>query len=230
MTEIPVRAGRLRPLRGYRTLEEQTYQQLREAIAQRVLEPGTKLVGSQLAVELGVSRITIANALKRLAGEGFVLLSPHKEAIVASLDEENLREIFAIRHALEAVTLRAAAERVSGATVERLRALDAQLQQAADAENVAAFQRLDREFHLEIYRASHLPLATSLLTDLWDRLEPYRKQRYDRIGLADSTHHEHAEIVAALAAYDAERVIALMEAHVERGHAKYRALLGEQGA
>lgn len=91
LTEVLVRAGRLRPLRGYRTLEEQTYQQLREAIAQRVLERGTKLVGSQLAVELGVSRITIANALKRLAGEGFVLLSPHKEAIVASLDEENLR-------------------------------------------------------------------------------------------------------------------------------------------
>ena len=126
MTDTTVRTGRLRPLQGYRTLEEQTYQQLRQAIAQRVLEPGTKLVGSQLAVELGVSRITIANALKRLAGEGFVILAPHKEAIVASLNVENLQEILAIRHALEAVTLRAAATQIAASTVARLRTLDAQ--------------------------------------------------------------------------------------------------------
>ena len=99
---------------------------------------------------------------------------------------------------------------------------------AAETANLTAFQRLEREFHLAIYRASQLPLATSLLTDLWDRLEPYRKQRYDRLGLADSTHLQHEAIIAALAAHDGDRVIALMNAHVEQGHATYRALLTAQ--
>src|SRR5258708_1346379 len=92
---------RLLPINGHRTLEEQTYQRLREGITRGTLAPGTKLVGSQLSLDLGVSRITVANALKRLASEGFVVVTPHKEAVVAALDPTSLREVFDIRNALE---------------------------------------------------------------------------------------------------------------------------------
>jgi len=213
------------------TLEEGTYRHLHAAITSGAYAPGTKLVGSRLAAELGVSRTTVANALKRLASEGFVVGAPHKEATVAALDEAGLREIFLIRHALEETVMREVARRIDGATLARLGALDDRLRASVERHDAAAYRRLEREYHLLIYAASGLPLAAALLTELWDRLEPYRGRRYRALALLAAAHADHVEILAALAAGDGERAAAAMRAHVDRGHERFRAVLGvERGA
>src|SRR3954451_22516549 len=100
MSDFTPSGAGLAEIDGHRTLEERTYQQLRGAIARGTLEPGARLVGSQLATTLGVSRITVPNAIKRLASEGFIVVTPHKEAQVASLDRARIDEMPTIRHAL----------------------------------------------------------------------------------------------------------------------------------
>ncbi len=211
----------LAPLTGHRTLEEQTYQHLREAIARGTLAPGTKLVGSQLSLELGVSRITVANAIKRLASEGFVVVTPHKEASVALFDPTSLQEIFAIRHALEALVMRAAAERITPDELAQLRALDGAIREAALKGDLAGYRHGERAFHLGIYAAARLPQTTAILTDIWDRLEPYRGRRWVRTGLMNANHGEHALILDALAAHDGEGATALMQHHVAQGHERF---------
>jgi len=74
-----------------KTREQATYDAIRRAIIQGRWADSVPLVASRLAIELGVSRITVANAFKRLSGEGFVQLVPHKEAIVAPLDRTDIR-------------------------------------------------------------------------------------------------------------------------------------------
>lgn len=216
-----VSPARLPPLNGHRTLEEQTYQRLREAIARGTLAPGTKLVGSQLSLELGVSRITVANALKRLASEGFVVVTPHKEAVVAALDPESLSEVFAIRHALEDLILRAAAERITEPRIAALRELDAALRALSIAGDLTGYRRAERAFHISIYEAANLSLTAAILTDLWDRLEPYRGRRYVSIGLINANHDEHAMIIDALASHDGERAAAAMRRHVASGYERF---------
>ena len=212
----------LAPLTGHRTLEEQTYQRLREAIARGTLAPGTKIVGSQLSVELGVSRITVANAIKRLASEGFVVVTPHKEATVAVFDTTSLREIFAIRHALEALILRAAAAQITVEQIARLRALDSQLDAFSHVGDIGGYRHVERAFHLGIYETANLPQTAAILTDIWDRVEPYRSRRWIRTGLMNANHNEHALILDALEAHDAERAVAIMYHHVEQGHERFR--------
>ncbi len=88
----------------------QIVQGLRQEISTGVLPAGTRLPSSrQLARDLGVSRITVANALKRLSGEGFVQLTPHKGAVVARLDPYEVREVYLMRAELEALIVREAA-------------------------------------------------------------------------------------------------------------------------
>ncbi|MHB8644271.1 MAG: GntR family transcriptional regulator [Thermomicrobiales bacterium] len=216
-----VSPARLAPLNGHRTLEEQTYQRLREAIARGTLAPGTKLVGSQLSIELGVSRITVANALKRLASEGFVVVTPHKEAVVAALDPDSLRELFAIRHALEDLVLRAAAERITERQIATLNDLDTELRTRSRDGDLLGYGRAERAFHIGIYEAAHLPLAVAILTDLWDRLEPYRGRRYVSSGLLNANHDEHATIIDALANHDGVRAATVMRHHIASGYERF---------
>ncbi len=198
---------------------------LREGVTSGTLAPGAKLVGMRLATELGVSRITVANALKRLASEGFVMVTPHKEATVAELSRARLDEIVAIRGALEEIAMRAAAAQVAPAALARLRETNAALDGAAAADDLPRYRALERAFHIGIYDASALPITAALLTDLWDRLEPYRGRRYSTLGLATTNHDEHGAIIAALAARDAEATAAAMRDHVGRGNDRLREAL-----
>lgn len=212
---------RLSPINGHRTLEEQTYQRLREGITRGTLAPRTKLVGSQLSLDLGVSRITVANALKRLASEGFVVVTPHKEAVVAAFDTTSLREVFDIRNALEYPIMHAAARQITAEQIASLREYDARLRDFSIVGNLTEYRRMERAFHIGIYEAANLPLTAAILTDLWDRLEPYRGRRYVSIGLINANHHEHAEIIEALAARDGDRATELMRDHIERGYLRF---------
>lgn len=209
----------------HQTLEEAAYHYLREAIVSGELAPGTKLVGSRLALKLRVSRITIANALKRLISEGFVVGTPHREALVASLDETSLREIFLMRYALEDVVMREAAKHASPAIISRLSELDEHLRISIEEQDVTAYRRLEREYHLLLYAASELPMIAALLADLWDRLEPYRGRRYNNLRLNSGALTEHRAIRAALERRDGAGLAAAMRAHVDQGYERFRQAL-----
>jgi DNA-binding GntR family transcriptional regulator len=218
VNELSTLGAGLAPINGHRTLEEQTYQRLREAIARGSLEPGARLVGSQLATTLGVSRITVANAIKRLASEGFVVVTPHKEAQVASLDRERVHEMAAIRHVVEDLILQAAAARITPEEIERLKRIDGELCRYGEEGNLAKYREYERRFHLAIYEAARLPLTAAMLTDLWDRFEPYRMRRFIITGMRNANYGEHARIIAALEARDGDAAAAAMWEHVKGGY------------
>lgn len=207
------------------TLEERMYRWLHETIVSGRLAPGTPLVSSRLAERLGVSRITVGNAMRRLASEGFVVIAPHRPATVAALDVATLREIFLIRHALEAEIMVTAARRIEPATIRQLRALDDRIRQRVLANEPEAYRELERDFHLLIYAAAELPLMASLLTDLWHRLEPYRGRRYSAHALAVESIDDHRAIITALEQRDGDSAARAMHTHVERGFLHFLAVL-----
>ncbi|MGI8486016.1 MAG: FCD domain-containing protein [Thermomicrobiales bacterium] len=207
------------------TLEERTYRFLHEMITSGMLAPGEKLVGLRLATEIGVSRITVANALRRLASEGFVVVLPHRKAIVASLDMATMNEIFRIRHALESEVLSQAAREIMPETLQLLYQLDAQIRDSIAEGDARAYRRHERDFHFLIYASSNLPLMTSLLTDLWNRLEPYRGRRYSSEALLETAMDDHRAVLNALAARDQEGAVRTMRTHVERGHTRFLQVL-----
>jgi DNA-binding GntR family transcriptional regulator len=202
------------------TLEEQTYRRLLEAILGGDYPPGMKLIGSRLAKEFHVSRITVANALKRLSSEGFVTSQPHREATVVALDEGDLYEIFLMRHALEDVVLREAALRITPETIRDLRETDRRVRQSIEHNDVAAYRASEREFHLAIYASSGLRLVATMLMDLWTRLEPYRGRRHSELGLLLESLADRAAIIDALDRRDGPEAATAMRHHVDRGYGR----------
>jgi DNA-binding GntR family transcriptional regulator len=77
------------------------YEQIRTAILSGELSNSERLVEEDLAVSLGISRTPVREALRRLAAEGLVDVSPNRGARVAEWDADDLREIFDLRSILE---------------------------------------------------------------------------------------------------------------------------------
>src|SRR5690625_3011319 len=78
---------------------------LRKAILKGELKAGERLVQTELAEAIGVSRMPIREALRTLETEGLIVMEPHKGAIVRSISIEDIKEIYELRLALEPLAL-----------------------------------------------------------------------------------------------------------------------------
>lgn len=202
---------------GAITLEERTYRCLHDAIINGGLAPGMRLVSSQVATRLGVSRTTTTNAIKRLANDGLVVLRPHSDATVASLNLATLHEVFAIRNALEDLIMGEAARQIEPEALAGLARITDEIAESIADGDSERYRRLERAYHLQIYAAANMPMLAAIVTDLWNRLEPYRGRRYSGKALLDSTVREHREIEAALAERNCELATDAMRRHVQTG-------------
>jgi DNA-binding GntR family transcriptional regulator len=171
----------------------------------------------RIATDLGVSRITIANALKRLAAEGFVRLVPHKEAVVAPITAPDVTDIYHARAALEAEAACVAAQHADFSWLTELRALNTQLADVQPSRDPTLVRAADKAFHAHLRAAAGLPGLAAMVANLVDRCEYYRARMLDvrEIVLPDARHHE--PLLDALAERDAEQVRAIVHEHVVGG-------------
>src|SRR6195256_2504776 len=114
----PPAEGRIR----HRTMAEFALEQLREAIILGELPAGTPLRLDELARSLGMSISPIREAVRQLEALGLAKHVPHQGAKVMPLDVEQLRELFAIRLALEGMAVHRAAELFRPADADAARA------------------------------------------------------------------------------------------------------------
>ncbi len=202
-----------------KTREQAAYEVIRQAIVGGRWQDGQPLVASRIATELGVSRITVANAFKRLSGEGFIKLVPHKEAIVAPLDPADIRQIYLMRAELEALSARESAARASPVDIADLKAINDELgplERAAEVD-VRQLRAIDMVFHKRLRKMSGMPLLAATLDNLADQGEGYRARLLDSYHLVLPTVARHMPIIEALAVHDAEAAAAAMRVHVHEG-------------
>lgn len=188
-----------------------TYDQLKELIVWGKLAPGSRIIETELATRLGVSRTPVRSALQRLLQEGYVLASDNGQQMrlsVAPLTNDDARELFAITSEVEGLAAKWAAElppNERAAVVDQLREVNGQLwrtmhQAAPDAHLVFD---IDHDFHQVFFEAG----AGPRLRALHKAVKP-QAERYVRLYISvliDQVHRsveEHEAIVAALAAGD----------------------------
>lgn len=128
------------------------YTMILEAIDLGIYRPGNRLVESELAERFGVSRTPIREALQRLETQS-LLARDGRSLIVASLDHNQMAELYVVRRELEGLAARLAAQH---ATPEEVRIL----RDMVEADNAliddpAALARANRRFHKQVHLASH---------------------------------------------------------------------------
>ncbi|HIP22867.1 MAG TPA: GntR family transcriptional regulator, partial [Rhodobacteraceae bacterium] len=126
------------------------YELVLEAIDSGVYQPGDRLVESELAERFGVSRTPVREALQRLETQA-ILVRDGRSMVVASLDHDQLGELYAVRAQLEGLAAQLAAQH---AAPEEIRILqDMVAQDAALVDDPAGLARANRRFHRQIHLA-----------------------------------------------------------------------------
>ena len=188
---------------------------LRSMILSGELEPGSRLRLRDLAEELELSIMPVRDALRALEAEGLVVSFEHRGARVSQTSPEEILELAALRMWIQVLAVRIATPRHDEKTLAPARkALDAQ-RSALRAGNGPRFIESNRRFH-EALEAPAGPLINGLISDLWNRLWQARRSTALFVvqpGQMSTAHKDHTAILDAVVAGDADRAVALFEAH-----------------
>ena len=198
-------AGAAAPLLGLqkKSLREQALSALRTAITSGELEPGRHLVETELSDMLQISRGTLREALRQLEQEGLLSAGPRGRLSVRHLDSKEIRDIFAVRAALESLAVRTLCELPDRAAVI------ASLRSAVDAMAAAAEASLeDRiESDLEFHRTLCRLTGNDTLLHSWESLEGSIRMSIMFAGIERAVKNmsvdRHHDIVAAIETGDA---------------------------
>jgi DNA-binding GntR family transcriptional regulator len=194
-------------------LREQVLSELRRRIVDGDYAQGERLTENRLADDFGVSRNPVREALRVVESEGFVEILPRRGAVVATLDETAIRDLFAVRKQLETLAAGLAAERATEDDVARLRALLAEANKATEAGDLARVAELNSALHVAVIDISGNRWLASLSSAMYHHVH-----WVFRVGAAQRAPHsweEHIRLVDAIAAGDADAAVAAAEAHVE---------------
>jgi GntR family transcriptional regulator, rspAB operon transcriptional repressor len=193
---------------------ERVYHDLRRRIRELELPPGAPLRKEEIALELGVSRAPVSEAIGRLADEALVDVFPQHGSFVAPIRAADVEESLFIRTALEVEAARRVAQRASPELIDWLEENLAAQAQMLESEDLAAFYDLDEEMHAAIFGALEAPRAERLLDAARAPLDRPRRLALPEFGRADSTLKEHRRLVDAIASGDPEFAAAAMRAHM----------------
>jgi DNA-binding GntR family transcriptional regulator len=221
---------------------EQVYSRLRDLIVQGLLAPGSRIVETEIASRLGVSRTPVREALQRLQQEGYVMGSPgaqQSRLTVAPLTRDDVYELLNIVGSLEGLGARHAAKLSAAerkALVRDLKALNAEFQRAGKTVPIdhGSLYDADERFHRRIVQAG----AGPRLIALHDAVKP-QAERYIRMYISMLTGdirtsvYEHDIITAAIdegRADDAELAVQVNWRHAADRLSKVIAVAGERGS
>jgi DNA-binding GntR family transcriptional regulator len=207
------------------TAQEPIVDQLRALILDHHFSPGQRLVQSELAKQLGVSRTPVREALHKLAAEGLVAFSAYKGATVTPFSISDLKGIYCVRVALEGYAAYLAAERITEDEVQHLEELLQQMVKALSQDAYLELLGMNRQFHMGIYAASKEERLTELISNYFDLAEGYRRI-FVSLNHARDELVKHREVLHALQNGDGVTAEQLTRAHLQKTVATLVKFLG----
>nr|WP_298097878.1 GntR family transcriptional regulator [uncultured Shinella sp.] len=193
---------------------------LRQRILTMQIAPGSVLDEVALSEEFGLSRPPVREAMRQLAGEGFIELEANRPARVASMSYQSLRDFFLIAPMIYVAATRLAAEHASKADIAGLREIQDSFRDAVHQNDVDGRVFHNDRFHLRIGEIANntyvLPSLRRLLIDHARIGKIFYKPSNAR--MLDELHEasrQHDEIIDAIANHDADRAEVLVRAHLD---------------
>lgn len=213
------------------TISDQVFIQLKQQILQGSWKPGQKLPSeNELSVDFKVSRITVRQALQKLAmlglietrfGEGSFIkqasLTPLMNNIVpiAYLGENDIQQVLEFRQMVEVETAGFAAEKATPEGIAQLRELYTEMQEINVEKNRQQFAKIDLDFHFKIGEMAGNELIIATHNILREILRISMDQIVDRLG-NDIGIYYHGKLLESIEARDVKRTKDIMREHLQK--------------
>ncbi len=156
-----------------RTLKEQIVKLVRGAILSGKIRTGERLNESELARELGLSRIPVREALHKLQEQGLVVDIPRRGKFVVNLSEEQTQKINSLRLILESEALRLCRAKITSEGLASLQSIVNRMEDSLEVSEIEA-SGLDLEFHRIIWRYTGNEYLAKTLEDVTVQLFAHR--------------------------------------------------------
>ncbi|WP_432093404.1 GntR family transcriptional regulator [Streptomyces sp. bgisy100] len=192
---------------------ELVYDNLHTAIVGGALRPGERINMDELARNLGVSKIPIREAVKRLQSEGLVVSRVHSGVMVAEIDQKEIHGVFLAREAIEGLVGRLAVDNVSAKLLADLQRVQRSMRKQLDKGEVESLPELNADFHRILAEASGYRILVELTEQLLLTVRRYRLVSPTDEQAWWTVVDEHDAIIEALRGSDAEGVAEAVRAH-----------------
>jgi DNA-binding GntR family transcriptional regulator len=182
--------------------QQTIYKELFNAIITGKIAPGARLTTAEISKAFKVSQAPVRVALNWLEAKGFITSQKKSGSIVKELTIEELHEIINIRMILETAAAKLAYKVCTEETTDLLASI---IERYKEVDNFEEADPLNRLFHQTLYRDVHMPLLTTMITDLYDRFSPYAILTYkdstyslDHVSGKNRPEYYHIKILEAI--------------------------------
>lgn len=184
------------------TLRAEVANLLRKQILDGEISSGERLIETEIASQLGVSRMPVREALRMLESEGLIKSVPRKGLIVAEYTEEDIREYYTIREALEVCAVKIVIDRI---TPDEIRELEHYCRMAEDARlagNRDDVCKWTAKFNDRLYECCRMPRLKEQIESTHKYLRTFRFTSFKEPSRTAQALREHEEILRLVAAKD----------------------------
>ena len=207
------------------SMVDAAYDQIRRRILDNVWPPGHRALEQEVALELGMSRTPVREALVQLQNEGLVEVIPRHGVRVLPVSPTDMREIYEILTALECMAAELLARRKpTDAQLQPLMDASAAMDQALKAADLDAWAGADERFHAQLLELAGNRQLQATVLNYWDRAHRARMFTLRLRPKPVNSTKEHGQLVDCLRRGDAEGAARVNRAHRERANVELLAI------
>jgi len=195
-------------------LHEAVTNAVRKMIVEGALPPGARLNERDLCASLGVSRTPLREALKVLAAEGLVEHQPNRGAAVATLNQQEVSDMFDLLGCLEAYAGELACERVTPDQFKHLCSLTDEMAECHRRGALPEYYELNRQIHDTINEIANNGALRQTYIALNRRVQALRFRSNHDPKKWEHAMRDHRQMIEALEARDGQRLAAVMRSHL----------------
>lgn len=207
---------RFDPMLESRPIREIAYEVLKRAIISGEIPAGERIVETDYAERLHISRTPLREALRKLERDGLVEYVLRRGVMVKAFTLSDVDEIYTIRNSLEMLTLPAIVEKATDADIAALRESLAQMDEVMARDDVQAISPMARAFHSQFTHLSGQMRILRVIEGQDEFITRFSSMAIAQENRRSSAHQEHHEMVNLLERRDLPALEALVRKHIER--------------
>ncbi|GKV64027.1 MULTISPECIES: GntR family transcriptional regulator [unclassified Sporosarcina] len=199
---------------GRQPLNVMVYENIKVAIVEGDIAPGTRLTETKVSEQLGVSTTPVREAFRRLASEGLVKIIPWRGAIVQEFTTKQLANVYTCRESLEALAVDLAIDNMDDNGISELYNF---VERSVETTSSSEYFELSSAIHNTILRYADNDTLSNLLVQLNDVIYHNRNISSFNDERRNEIYKEHMEIVKAIEEKDKTQAKLAMQSHVRNG-------------
>ena len=208
------------------SLHDEVVSRVRDMIVEGQLSFGTRIHEGRLCEQLGISRTPLREALKVLATEGLVDLSPNRGAIVREVTPKDMRDMLRVLGQLEALAGELACVNASDKDIAYIHEMHKRMMGHYAARNRMEYFKLNQAIHSAFVRLADNPTLLAMHENLQARIKRVRYVGNDRDTQWHDAVDDHEKMIAALLVRDGPALGRVLRFHLERSWDRVRNVLG----